>query len=380
MLCKSWLGVAMFLLAMPVLGDWLEIRPSNHPVTVNATGVVTSKNTTRINPPPSFFWNLTIGALVQEGQRVKPGDLLVRFESTQEDARHRRASEELQVSRGELTSTLERHQQELETENLKLAEAKSRAEKARRKASQPVDLIPSVEYQKLAKELELADKLVELLTNRAELSHKVRTTNERRIRLAVKRHEKKQAAARSDVDKFNVKATREGIAVIGSHWSGEKYDVGSMTQPSDVVVEIVDESDIEITGIVREKYAARLRLDQPVRMVVDSSGGLKLTGRISELGNSVKRRSRFSQEMVREFKVELDSLPELLKIGTSVQTTIEVQRLDNAIAVPINSIQYREGLPGVLTRIGWRNVTLGEPSDDRVIVIEGLSEGDSISI
>ena len=367
-------------LAGSLQAEWLEVNSANQPVTIETTGIVTSKNTTRFSPPPSFYWNLTIAEIVQEGQRVGVGDVIARFESTQESTRLTQIQEQLNVAQGELTSLTEQHNQEIETEKLILAEAESNAEKARRKANQPIDLVPSIEYKKLVKQRELAEQMVEHHARRAEISAKIRETNSRRLRLHVQRKQNELHSIQQALARFTIRSPREGIAVVGTNYNGEKYDVGSTTQPHNVIAELVDQTALEISSTVREQYSAQLQLNQPVRMVADSLGGLNLTGRVSELGKSVRRKSRFSSDMVREFKVELDSQPEILKLGTSTKTTVEVRRRPSSIAVPRSAIQYREGFPGVVTQDGWAKVSLGERSDDKIIVVEGLIDGDSISI
>ena len=84
--------------------------------------------------------------------------------------------------------------------------------------------------------------------------------------------------------------------------------------------------------------------------------------------------------MVRELRIALDEQPANLTLGVSVQVVLEVQRVDNAIAVPINAIRYRDGDPGVAKRSGWTRVQLGARSNGKVIVTNGLEIGDAIEI
>lgn len=360
--------------------DWLEIRSDTHPITIETTGIVASKNSTRFNPPPSFYWNTNIGAIVQEGKRVVPGELLVRFEGTREDERLTQAQQQLQVRQGELASLIERHSQQVETEKLNLAEAKSEAEKAHRKAAQPAELVPSVEYQKLVKQRELADLRVEQLVKRAEISALARKSQKRRLEMALQRLSRQVASAKGDIDRLTIRAPRSGIAVIGTAFNGDKFDVGMSAQPNHVVVELVDDADLEVHADVREGEAAQIEVGQRVRMTAEAAGGLEFTGSIASIGNSVRRKSRFVEDMVRDFRVELDRRPESLTLGVSVQAIIEVKRAENSIAVPRAAILYRNGVPGAVTREGWQQIRLGARSNGKVIVTNGLAVGDEVQI
>ncbi|MCY4128752.1 MAG: efflux RND transporter periplasmic adaptor subunit [Gammaproteobacteria bacterium] len=374
------LAILASLLSTSLCAEWLEVERGTHPVTIETSGVVASKNTTLITPPPSFFWNLNIGEIVEEGKRVEPGDKLVRFEATREDERLMQLTQQLRVSEGELASLAEKHNQEIETEKLNLAQAKSDADKARRKATQPADLIPSVEYQKLVKQRELADRRVGQLVRRAEVSAKARESRKRKLELAVKRSTRALASARSDKERLTVHASRAGIVIIGTSFNGEKFDVGSMTQPNQVILELVDDATLEVRGDVREEQAAQLDVGQKVRMYVESAGGIEISGRIVSIGDTVRRRSRFAEEMIRDFRVSFDRQPEGVKLGVSVQMVIEVQSRENTFAVPRDAIQYRNDVPGVVTRSGWQRVYLGARSNGKIIVTEGLTIGEEVQI
>lgn len=368
------------LVTTALSAEWLEVERGTHPVTIETTGVVVSKETIRITPPPSFFWNLTIGEIVREGKRVMPGEKLVRFEATREDERLMQVTQQLRVSEGELASLAEKHNQEIETEKLNLAQAKSDAEKARRKASQPADLIPSVEYQKLVKQRELADRRVEQLLRRAEVSAKARESRKLKLELAVQRSTRATSSARTDKERLTVYAPSAGIVIIGTSFNGEKFDVGTLTQPNQVILELVDDSVLEVHGDVREEQAAQLDVGQKVRMSVESAGGVEFTGSIESIGDTVRRKSRYAQQMIRDFRVSLDRQPDGVKLGVSVQMIIEVQRREDAFAVPRDAIQYRNNVPGVITRNGWQRVYLGARSNGKVIVTEGLAIGEEVQI
>ncbi len=380
MLRHLTLSVFMCLVSTNLVANWLVVERGTHPVTIETSGTVASKDSIRITPPPSFFWNMTIGELVQEGTHVNPGDVVVRFEGTREDQRLMEVTQRLRVSQGELASLEEKHNQQIETEKLNLAQAQSEAEKAHRKATQPADLIPSVEYQKLVKQRELADRRVNQLVRRAEISAKERESRKRKLELATMRSSRALAAAQANKDRHTVRASRAGIAVIGTNFSGEKLDVGSTAQANQVVVELVNPEMLEVHGAVREGQAAQIAIGQNVRMTADSAGGFEFTGTIESIGDTVRRLSRYTQEMIRDIRVALDQHPDEVKLGVSVQMIIEVRRMENAIAVPRDAIQYRDNLPGVITRNGWQRIRVGARSNGKVIVTDGLSSGDEVQI
>lgn len=125
-----------------------------------------------------------------------------------------------------------------------------------------------------------------------------------------------------------------------------------------------------------------MSVGQRVRIALDSAGKANLVGRVSEVANTVRRRSRYSQAMVRDIVVEVEpGQPDALRLGMSVQIEVELSTLKRALAVPASVLVYRSGSPGVVVReAGWQPVLLGERSADMFIVERGLEEGDMVRL
>ena len=356
-----------------VLADWSSLEPSTYPVTIETSGTVVSKTKQMFTPPAGFQWNRTISYLAKEGQHVRQGDLLITFEGTNEDERLRQTTRELELKTAELEALIEKHTQEIEKEKLDLADAKSKADKARRKAEQPVNLVPSLEYRKLVEQREMAELLVEQLSKREGLSKQARDASRRALETSISRLQHRRNSVLEEISGLTIHAPREGLVVVGTNFQGQKIDVGEMVQASSVVLELVDGSEFRVQADVAESQAANLKLGQFVRMKSEGSIDSEFTGTIHTLGSTVRRKSRRSLEMVREFIIELDEPNENLKLGMPVMVVVEVDIKKNAIAIPIESVIYREGIPGVITQSEWQRVTLGERSNGKVIIESGLS-------
>lgn len=381
MMSKRRLLIPLSLLLTHVVhAEWLELEPGTYPVTIETSGSVVSKSKQIFTPPIGFQWNRTISFMAKEGQKVREGDLLLTFDGTNEDERFRRIQQDLNLKQAELESMTERHSQEIEKEKLDLAEAESKALKARRKASQPVELLPSIEYQKLVEQRDLAEFQLKQLTQRMVLSTRVREASLRALKVTINRHEQRMASIKQEIDGLTIHSPKAGLVLIGSNFNDEKFDVGDRVQSSDVVLELVDGEQFEVDAQVSESQAARLAVGQAVRMKSESTVDKEFTGKILSLGNTVRRKSRRSEEMVREFTVELDDQEVGLRLGIPVHVVIEVDVRENAIAVPIDSLIYRDSLPGVETRSGWQRVELGERSNGKVIILDGLERASEILI
>lgn len=378
-------GILVLLLLAPLTvaaEEFFEMHPSDRPVTVATSGIVVSTEVLRFGPPPSGNWQTTIAELAQEGQRVKEGDLLVRFDSSNLDDDVTRVSGQLAQRRSELESLDERQRQEIEDEMVALAEAESEARKADRKAEQPEELIPGIEYRKLVEEKRIANLLMRRAQQRQALSLRLREARRQELETGVRQLAVKLASVEREFASFTIRAPRSGLVVLGTDYEGNKVDVNASVHPGLVVVRLADDSRLAVQAEIHEHAAARLAVGQRVRIAIESAGEADLVGRVSQVANTVRRRSRYSDSMVRDITVEVDpGQPPVLRIGMSVQIEVELSVLREALAIPSSVLVYRSGSPGVVLKgKGWQPVLLGERSADMFIVEGGLEEGDMVRL
>ena len=361
--------------------EWLRVAERDRPVTIDASGIVVSEDVLRFSAPPSRSWSMVITHLAQEGRHVAEGDLLVQFDGSGMDDRVRDLAGDLAEAREERKSLAERHAREAADEKIALAAAESRARKAARKAEQPAELIASVEYQKLAEEKRVATELLALARRRGPISERVRTARRLELDAKVRQREIQHAAAARELEAFTLHAPRAGLFVIGADYQGNKLDVGSSVHPGLLIAELASDAALAVRAEIPEHLAAQLAEGQPAHLLVDAAGGVEVVGHVAEVASSVRRKSRNSPAMVRDARVRLPPGTEGLRLGMSVQVTIEVAVAHAALAVPGAALAYRDGAPGVFRRgSGWVPVALGARSEDTFVVTAGLAAGDEVRL
>ena len=362
--------------------EWFEVRAEDRPVTADGSGVVIAQQVRNFGTPPTNSWRTTIVALAREGARVREGDLLVRFDATNLDDRVRDLTGKLAVANGELAALDQTHARELEDEKVAVASARSRASKADRKAEQPEGLIAGMDYKKLVEEKRVENVLMHRAVRRSELAAALREASALEKRARVAQLESRLATARRELDSFTVRAPTAGLVIIGTDMQGNKFDVGSGSNPGLVIVQVADDSELAVEAQFPEHAAAALREGQAVTIEADAAGGGRLAGAIERVANTVRRQSRDSLAMVRDVTVVLrEATPEGFRLGTSVQLSVVLDQLQDALAVPESALSYRGGRPGVVRRNGgWTEVRLGRRSEDMWVVEEGLAEGDEVRL
>ena len=372
----------VFLPGLLQAQQWMPMEPADRPITVSASGIVASADALRFGPPPNRSWRITITELATEGSRVKAGDVLAKFDGSATDDRIRTLGAELNAKRSELEALQETQASEIEDGKVRLAAAKSAADKAARKAEAGAEVFASLEYEKLLEQKAVTEKLYRREEQRIGLVARVRQSKQAELEADIRRLESELAGAKSELESFTIRAPREGLVIVGTNRQGQKLDTNEAVNPGMVVVELANEHDLIIQAEVFEYAANSIAIGQTALISIDAAGGSELDGKVIDVASIVRRQSQYSQAMVRDVMVSLppDMIADL-RPGMSAKLTIIVDTQRNSLAVPDEAIQYRRGDPGVIVRgDGWRPVQLGRASAGLHIIEAGVEAGEEVGL
>ena len=372
--------------------EWRDVQKQREfVVTVSATGVVDSEDFVSIGAPPTARWRSRIQTIVPEGKRVRKGEVVVQFEGSRTDERIRELEGELNVHAGDVGVDKEQKQQQIRQEALDMSNLKADVDKAVRLAEVPAGIVPGIEYKKLVERRRLAETLYERALFRKTLSDRDKVASEENKKRQIARAELRLEEARRALDSFTIRAPRAGIAVVGTGWGGEKLTAGSNASAGIQILKIVNDEKLLIRATIPENLATVLSVGQRAIIVTETTGTAELSGQVFSVGNTVRRKSPKSLEMVRDFTVKLDEdYSDILRIGVSVEVKVEVEQFNDVLVVPKAALVYKGGKPGVVTprfSLGgfvltdrWNAVRLGKASQDYFIVEEGLEEGQRVRL
>lgn len=379
---KSFALMTLLAAGIASADQWREILPGDRPITVSASGMVASADSLRFGPPATRRWRVTITNLAREGSMVRKGDILAQFDASSTDDEIRREKAELNAKRSELKSLLETQLREIEEEKVALAEAESAAEKAARKAAIDANVYAGLEYRKLLEERDIAADLYRRERERKALNERVRVAKKAELEADIRRLESEVAGEERELAAFTIKAPRDGLVIVGTDQQGQKLGVNDQTNPGITVVELADPDKLIVRAEVAEFAATSIGVGQKAICIIDAAGGTPIAGKVIDVGSIVRRQSQYSQAMVRDVTVSIpDDAVASLRPGMSVKLDIEVDTQRNALAIPDDAIQYRDGKPGVLVKgDGWRGIRLGRASAGLRIVEEGLTEGEKVAM
>ena len=285
-------------------------------------GELYARESALLSPPTiDNMWNLNIARLVADGTAVRQGEPVLAFEGGELPKRlleKQSAQAEKQREREKLLLELAERER---ADRLLVAERRAARDKARRKASQPEDLLRRVDYQKLIAEREHAERALALAERRERLAAEQRRQELRLVEAALQQLGSEVESLQASIAALQILAPRDGVMQHRSDHQGNKLDVGSQVWRGQTVAELPDLASLAVRATLPEHQFARLAEGASARVVVEGSGAA-LAGRVAAIGRVVRSRSRVQPVPVVDVLIELDAVPAGLKPGQAVRVEV----------------------------------------------------------
>jgi HlyD family secretion protein len=349
---KIWLAAGVAVLLAVIVGVSVT-RDSRRKVTVQTQkvgrkdllAVVTAsgevKPTRYVNVSSNVSGRI-VDLRVKEGDPVRQGQVLARIDSTRFEAGERQASAAVEAAR----SDLKRMQADLEASRLAFERA-----------------------QRMKEEQLVSEQAFE--QSQAELQMKQAAVESQRRRIA--QQSAMLESDRDDLAKTVVSAPMDGVVTSLQKEQGEVVIGAQSFQPT-VIMTVADLSTMEVEVLVDETDIRNLALGQDAEVRVDALQGLKIKGRVTEIGSSAIPRGATTTAMTstttanqaKDFKVvvTLADPPPTLRPGLNATAEITTSRKKNVVAVPIQAVVVREVNPqGKVVDPGSVQAAEGDPAE-----------------
>jgi len=328
---------------------------------VSASGEVKPKKNVNIS---AHISGRIVKIGVEEGQRVKKDDFLLKLESTQYEANSDRDRAIIRTFQAELIKA-----------NAQLKKDKSFLER----------------QQKLHDEMLISGEQLESAKTTHEISEATHEAIMYQIRQA-------QASLESTLDMLSktvYNAPIDGIITSLRVEEGEIAMIGTMNNPGTVLMTIADLSVMEVEVEVDETDVISLSLEQNADIRIDALPDSVLQGKVTEIGSSALQKAVTTEES-KDFKVviTLEDPPTSLKPGLSASADIITAERKDVIAIPISSLVLKEKENGddkdedeqeegvyiiKESRAKFQAVKKGIMGELMLEVISGLEEGQEIA-
>ncbi len=268
---------------------------------------------------------------------------------------------------------------------LQLEQMRNDYQKLESKLNQQMDLESAIVIEETRirrdtskRRLELMERKIKQLTESGRLDLEISKSNEN--------HYKGRMDDLMDaMDSLTVRAPVSGVVIHKRDFSNEPRQIGSFVFSMDSVMEIPDLSTLRIKVRVDEVDAGRIKPGQEARVQVDALQGSNFTGAVREVGAILKQAAYDRPQKITESLVYLQGEDlDLLRPGMSARVQIQVGWYPQVIAIPLSSIQEREGRSFVQVwkekekEWEWREIELLTNDGLSAVVKSGLESNERI--
>ncbi|HVF16472.1 MAG TPA: efflux RND transporter periplasmic adaptor subunit, partial [Steroidobacteraceae bacterium] len=292
--------------------------------TLTLEGEVMARRSATLVAPPIFdVWQLNIAELVPEGSLVKAGDVVLRLEVSEIDKQlndRRNTLNEKQREREKLRLALSERER---SEQLKTAEAQAEFDKAMRKATQPAEVIRSIDYNKLVIDRKRRERSTKLYVQREKTAGEQRAAELRLVEVEIARQQAEIARLTTSIAALAVKAPTDGMMLHRADFRGEKFAVGSMAFMGLPLAEVPDMQSLAVRALLPERELTRVVIGQKMLVHVEGGAGATLPAHVVQIGRVVRSKSRIQPIPIVELILELDRKVHGLRPGQPVRVAMQ---------------------------------------------------------
>ncbi|MBI2501694.1 MAG: efflux RND transporter periplasmic adaptor subunit [Candidatus Latescibacteria bacterium] len=357
---------------------------------------------------PQVRGQLKITKLWPEGEKVEVGNLVVQFDPTEFLKRVTETEQALEGSKASMETTkanqqveISRQEADIENQKAQVRLAQLQVEKMKFEASIQKEQ-SKLEARKAELSLEQAHKKLasQKVVNAAEL---------RKNELDVAQKERELEQAKKDLSSLDVHAEKPGIVVYEKVWKAgrmEKIRVGDEPWGGQKLITLPDLSRMQVKTLVNEVDVDKLKVGQRAVIKLDALPELTFHGAITNIATLGHEKEGEKNVKVFDVTLAIDEEDNRLKPGMTAacdvvvetipppqpetpgevknETAVEASPADLPLYIPLDAVFEKEGKTLVYRlkdgKPEAREVKLGKKNEDYVIVEEGLSAGDRITM
>jgi RND family efflux transporter MFP subunit len=350
-------------------------------------GEVKAMRSVTVSAPPNAG-DLQILKIAQDGAQVKKGDVVVEFDpsKTQQDLAQGRSV--LKSSQAEIEQVRAQGRLTEEQDTTAVMKAKFDVEMARLDASKG-EIVSRIEGAESL--LKVAD--AEQAQHEAEEKLKSDTAVDEATT-----ESKKGASRKADFDAkraenilglMTLKAPASGTISLLPIWhnGGESpFKAGEHAWSGAPIAELPDANSLRIVARVDETERGRLALAQTATLQLDAIPDRQFTGKIERIGTIATSDFSAGWPIPRNFDLEIaiDQPDPRLKPGMTVQVTVIVNRVSDAIAIPAQASFVKSGQTVAYVWNGSafeeRAIQVDRRNRDQLLIAKGLRPGDLVAL
>ncbi|HEV8539236.1 MAG TPA: efflux RND transporter periplasmic adaptor subunit [Bacteroidota bacterium] len=356
-----------------------DVRRGEFLISVKSSGEIRATNSFTLTTPRVRYGQMQIIYLVPEGTTVKPGDVIIRFATTDVDKTISDKEAELSINQ----SDLDKFKADKELRLADLEGGLRNAELSYEQAKLQVEKMKfEADVQRKETEINLERNRIafEQAKRKVESQGVVDKSEERKLTLKVQQTQNDLNRAKADKEQYTLKATMGGLAVYENNWStGRKIAVGDSPWGGMALVSLPDLSKMQSVTNVNEVDVSKAKKGQTVKIKLDAFPDRQFNGAVASVGTIGQQRDQ-SNTKTFEVVVDIDGTDPILKPGMTTSNEIVISSIPDTLFVPIEAVFEKDGKTIVYKNSRAQEVTLGAKNGNFVVVSGGLQVGDKIAL
>jgi HlyD family secretion protein len=200
------------------------------------------------------------------------------------------------------------------------------------------------------------------------------------------------ASLERQLESTTIRARAPGVVVYatGDEWgryaSDDPIRVGAKVDERQPILALPDPTSMGVRVTVHESALGRVRAGQEATVRVDAFPREALRGRVVRVATIPDAANRWSNPDLKVYATEvaIEAPPPVLRPGMSAKVEIAVEEHASVLSVPVQALSGPPEAPAVWVVGGdglrRRGVRTGASNDAFVVVLEGLHEGEVVSL
>jgi HlyD family secretion protein len=337
---------------------------------------------------PAEAGDLQIIKIAADGTQVKQGEAVVEFDKTktEQDLAQRRST--MKSAQAEIDQAKAQARLTEEEDVTAVKKARFDVETAKLDASKQ-EIVSKIEGAEA--NLKVADAEQKLHEVEAKLTAD-RAVNKATIESKVEASKKADydvKRAESALAKMTLPAPATGMISLISTWrpGGEApFKPGDRAWAGAPIAELPDVSTLRVSARADETERGRLALNQTVSAQLDAIPDRQFTGKIEQISTIATIDFSAGWPIPRNFNlvIALDQADARLKPGMTAQLTVVVDRVPDALTIPVEASFQKSGQTVAYvwqgSKFQERVIEVKRRSRDRILVAKGLIAGDRVAL
>jgi RND family efflux transporter MFP subunit len=333
--------------------------------------------------------DLQIVKLVENGAKVKKGDVLVEFDNSTVKQKLAQDQSLQKSAEAEINQTRAAARLKEEQDLTDVMAARFAAQKAQLDAGK-AEILSVIEGQQAKLKVADAEQKVQETEAKLKADRAAAASN-----LASGKQKYDQAAYQVKLDETSLaslalRAPLDGVVALQNHWQPQggptPFKAGDRAWPGAAIAELPDPSSLKISARVEEAERGRLKVGQTGGARIDAVPDGSFEGRIDSISPTASLDFNAGWPVPRNFSVDVtfSSTDARLAPGMGAVVRVAVDRVADGIVIPANALFRKAGQTVTYVRHGSKfdetPVEVLRRSGEEALIAKGLQPGQQLAL